>query len=169
VATFDHLTRRTSTTIRRVPVLTAAQIAQLPFRKVLIIRRGMPAAVGRVQMAWKRRDVRRDQRRRRWAARRTAWTQCVSGWWTAGTQTAGAWAAPRIERSTERALIELERFLAWLDSDPIGSLVRRLRARRATRRARAAIRALPARPSDTARTGDEVGATTDRGDEGIRS
>ena len=40
-----------------VPVLSPAQIAQLPDRRVLIIRRATPAAVGTVRMAWKRRDV----------------------------------------------------------------------------------------------------------------
>jgi type IV secretory pathway TraG/TraD family ATPase VirD4 len=162
VATFDHLTRRTSTTIRRVPVLTAAQIAQLPFRKVLIIRRGMPAALGRVKMAWRRRDVRRDQRRRRWATRRATWAKRASAWWTVGTQTAVDWAAPRLERSAERALTEFERFLVWLDSDPIGSVVRRVRGRRATRRAKAAIRALPARPSDAVTDSDGVSSTAGR-------
>ncbi|MGH8882533.1 MAG: type IV secretory system conjugative DNA transfer family protein, partial [Stackebrandtia sp.] len=47
---------------RRVPVLSPAQISQLPAKRVLIIRRGMPAAIGRVQMAWNRRDVRRHRR-----------------------------------------------------------------------------------------------------------
>ena len=45
-----------------VPVLSPAQIAQLPERHVLIIRRAMPVAVGTVRMAWRRRDVRRAQR-----------------------------------------------------------------------------------------------------------
>jgi type IV secretion system protein VirD4 len=46
----------------RVPVLSPAQIAQLPERRVLLIRRATPAAVGTVRMAWRRRDVRRAQR-----------------------------------------------------------------------------------------------------------
>lgn len=45
-----------------VPVLSPAQIAQLPEGQVLIIRRATPAAVGTVRMAWRRRDVRRAQR-----------------------------------------------------------------------------------------------------------
>jgi type IV secretion system protein VirD4 len=75
VPTFDQDGQFTSTTTRRVPVLSAAQIAQLPARHVVIIRRGMPPAVGTVQMAWRRRDVhaaaralRRAQRAARWAA-----------------------------------------------------------------------------------------------------
>ena len=157
VATFDHLTRRTSTTIRRVPVLTAAQIAQLPFRKVLIIRRGMPAAVGRVQMAWRRRDVRRDQRRRRWATRRAAWAKRVSGWWTVGTQTAREWAAPRLERRRGAGADRVRAVpgVAGLRPDrltgPAGPGAARYPAG-----ARAAIRALPARPTDTVRHGDGV-------------
>jgi type IV secretory pathway TraG/TraD family ATPase VirD4 len=42
---------------RRVPVLSPAQIANLPARRVLVICRGMPPAIGRVKMAWKRPDV----------------------------------------------------------------------------------------------------------------
>jgi hypothetical protein len=46
-----------------VPVLSPAQIAQLPERRVLIIRRATPVAVGTVRMAWRRRDVREAQLR----------------------------------------------------------------------------------------------------------
>ena len=45
-----------------VPVLSPAQIAQLPERRVLIIRRATPVAVGTVRMAWRRRDVRHARR-----------------------------------------------------------------------------------------------------------
>ena len=45
-----------------VPVLSPAQIAQLPERRVLIIRRATPIAVGTVRMAWRRHDVRRARR-----------------------------------------------------------------------------------------------------------
>jgi hypothetical protein len=80
VHTLDPDGDRASTTTRRVPVLSAGQIAQLPFRRVVIIRRGMAPAVGKVALAWKRRDVRTAQRRvrlveraGRWAARRGRW------------------------------------------------------------------------------------------------
>jgi type IV secretion system protein VirD4 len=62
-----------SMSTRRVPVLTAAQIAQLPPRRVLIIRRNMPAAIGRVQMAWKRHDVKAAARAQQWSERLTRW------------------------------------------------------------------------------------------------
>jgi type IV secretion system protein VirD4 len=61
-----------------VPVLSAAQIAQLPERRVLIIRRATPASVGTVRMAWRRRDVRQAQRaHRRYLADRGA---AETGW-----------------------------------------------------------------------------------------
>ncbi|MDN5858804.1 MAG: TraM recognition domain-containing protein [Pseudonocardia sp.] len=53
----------------RVPVLSPAQIAQLPAGRAVVIRRGMPPAIGHVQMAWKRRDVRAVARAERWARR----------------------------------------------------------------------------------------------------
>ena len=59
VRTYDHVQRKHSTTTRKVPVLTAAQIAQLPPMHVMIVHSGMPVAVGKVQPAWGRRDVRR--------------------------------------------------------------------------------------------------------------
>jgi hypothetical protein len=61
---------RDSTTVRRVPVLSPAQIAQLPAGKVLIVRRGMPVAVGTVRMAWKRWDVKAAQQAERREMRR---------------------------------------------------------------------------------------------------
>jgi type IV secretory pathway TraG/TraD family ATPase VirD4 len=75
VPSFDEHGELHTTSIRRVPILSAAQVAQLPARHVVIIRRGMAPAVGRVQMAWKRHDVRhaealvrRAQRRKQLAA-----------------------------------------------------------------------------------------------------
>jgi hypothetical protein len=54
----------TTTSGERVPVLTAAQIAQLEAGRVVIFRRGMPPALGTVEMAWNRRDVRAATRTR---------------------------------------------------------------------------------------------------------
>jgi type IV secretory pathway TraG/TraD family ATPase VirD4 len=58
VRSYDADGKVTGTSVRRVPVLEASLIANLPERKVVIIRRGMPPAVGRVQWAWKLRAVR---------------------------------------------------------------------------------------------------------------
>jgi type IV secretory pathway TraG/TraD family ATPase VirD4 len=70
--------------VQRVPVLTPAQIAQLEPGRVVIFRRGMPPALGTVDMAWNRRDVRaaarthrrttrRAERQANRAVRRAAW------------------------------------------------------------------------------------------------
>jgi type IV secretory pathway TraG/TraD family ATPase VirD4 len=76
--------RLISTATQRVAVLHPAQIAQLGFGRVVIFRRGMASAIGQVEMAWKRHDVRvaarqdrraarREQRRTVWADRRAVW------------------------------------------------------------------------------------------------
>jgi type IV secretion system protein VirD4 len=84
IVTRDHTGKVLSETTQRVPVLTPAQIAQLKAGRVLVIRRGMPPVIGKVTMAWQRRDVRAvrraEQRARRaekravvWARRRQTW------------------------------------------------------------------------------------------------
>ncbi|WP_147397299.1 type IV secretory system conjugative DNA transfer family protein [Amycolatopsis panacis] len=50
---------------RKVPVLSPGQISQLPPMTAVIVRRGMPASVGKLQMAWKRRDVKAAARTER--------------------------------------------------------------------------------------------------------
>jgi type IV secretory pathway TraG/TraD family ATPase VirD4 len=65
IPSYDADGKVTSIGHRRVPVLSPAQISQLPAKRVLIIRRGIPAAIGRVQMAWDRADVRRHRRAER--------------------------------------------------------------------------------------------------------
>lgn len=62
ILTTDLHGRVASRTVRRVPVLAPAQIANLPTGKVLLIRRGLAPIVGRVAPAWRRRDVRAHQR-----------------------------------------------------------------------------------------------------------
>src|SRR4029450_10753688 len=107
VRTWDHEQRVAATTTRRVPVLSAAQIAQLPFGKVVIIRRGMPAAVGRVQMAWNRRDLRRHRRQVRAVARYERWADRFGGFAQGGVPRlthAGVWLDARITAAN-----------AWLD------------------------------------------------------
>jgi type IV secretion system protein VirD4 len=69
VLTLDADGRLTATSTQRVQVLSGSQIAQLPARRVVIVRRGMPPAIGRVRMAWTRRDVRLARRRARWESR----------------------------------------------------------------------------------------------------
>jgi type IV secretion system protein VirD4 len=85
--TWDDQGALSSVSRHRVPVLSPAQIAQLPARHVVIIRRGMPPAVGTVQMAWKRRQVRAAHRAiafdrflERWAARCEQYCQFLADW-----------------------------------------------------------------------------------------
>ena len=72
-----HVTGRSP---QRVPVLTPGQISQLPELHAVIVRRGMPAAIGKLKMAWKRGDVKAVERQEQWAEfverweiRRDAW------------------------------------------------------------------------------------------------
>jgi len=62
VASFDEHGRRISRTVRKVPVLAAAQLANLPAGRVVVFRRGMAPVIGRVRPAWRRRDVRAQHR-----------------------------------------------------------------------------------------------------------
>ncbi|MEQ3541384.1 type IV secretory system conjugative DNA transfer family protein [Pseudonocardia tropica] len=62
VATTDEHGRVASRSVRKVPVLAPAQIANLPAGRVVVIRRGIAPVIGRARMAWKRPDVRRRAR-----------------------------------------------------------------------------------------------------------
>jgi hypothetical protein len=154
--TWDHEQRVATTTTRRVPVLSAAQIAQLPFGKVVIIRRGMPAAIGRVQMAWKRPDIkavhrasRRLERAQQWNRRGDRFAEGFAGWIGPRLMAADGW---------------LSRQAAWPDPWLTGWWW----TRRATRHARAALVARRRRPvqvtvQDTRRA-DEAGNRNQDGD-----
>jgi hypothetical protein len=95
----DGLVR--SLTRHRVPVLSPAQIAQLPARHVVIIRRGMAPAVGTVQMAWKRADVKAMRRATAWAVRTERWAMAWErvydrlAEWTEATEIGGISLAER--------------------------------------------------------------------------
>lgn len=52
----------TSRSVRKVPVFSTAHLSNLPKGKAVIFCRGQAPAVGRIQMAWNRRDVRSHQR-----------------------------------------------------------------------------------------------------------
>ncbi|WP_252443337.1 type IV secretory system conjugative DNA transfer family protein [Pseudonocardia humida] len=75
VLTTDLHGRVASRSVRKVPVLAPAQIANLPTGQVVVIRRGLAPIVGRAEMAWRRRDVRDLDRRRRLAAGRLSWSE----------------------------------------------------------------------------------------------
>ncbi|MGH3615495.1 MAG: type IV secretory system conjugative DNA transfer family protein, partial [Pseudonocardia sp.] len=59
VWTHDAHGQGRSRTVRTVPVVAPAQIANLPEGRVLVFRRGINPVLGRARMAWRRRDVRR--------------------------------------------------------------------------------------------------------------
>jgi hypothetical protein len=60
--TTDPYGRVTSRTTRTVPVITPAQLANLPKRRVVVLHSGMPPVLGWARMAWTRRDVRTQTR-----------------------------------------------------------------------------------------------------------
>lgn len=70
--TYDAEGHIASTTTRRVPVIAPAMLAGLPNHRALLIRRGMPVALAKTPVAWKRRDVRRDVAAEARAAREVA-------------------------------------------------------------------------------------------------
>ncbi len=61
--TWDANGKVTSTSTRMVPVMSAPMLAALPNHTVLLVRRGMPVAVGKTPIAWTRKDVRRTNRK----------------------------------------------------------------------------------------------------------
>lgn len=58
IRTTDMHGRVASRTSRKVPVLTPAQLANLPAGRVVVYRRGISVVLGRAEMAWRRTDVR---------------------------------------------------------------------------------------------------------------
>ncbi|MQA17868.1 MAG: TraM recognition domain-containing protein, partial [Pseudonocardiaceae bacterium] len=65
VMTTDAHGRMASRTVRKVPVLAPAQLANLPRGRVVVFYRDMTPVIGRVRMAWQRRDVRAVKRAER--------------------------------------------------------------------------------------------------------
>jgi type IV secretory pathway TraG/TraD family ATPase VirD4 len=86
--TYDQVGELSSMSRHRVPVLSPAQIAQLPARHVVIIRRGMAPAVGRAQMAWTRPQVKAARRAQAWGERTERWARA----WEQLSHLAAEWA-----------------------------------------------------------------------------
>lgn len=57
ITTTDMHGRVASRSVRRVPVLAPAQLANLPARRVVVFTRDMPPVVGQAEQAWRRADV----------------------------------------------------------------------------------------------------------------
>lgn len=99
VTSTDIHGRGVTRTVRSVPVLAPAQIANLPEGRVLVFRRGINPVLGRARMAWHRTDVHDVNhpdaltvRARTWRRRQRAH---VTGWLNARTRPARAWTAAR--------------------------------------------------------------------------
>jgi hypothetical protein len=129
ITTSDLHGRVASRTVRRVPVLPPAQIANLPPGKVLLIRRGLGPVIGRASMAWRRRDVRAAALARNhpcWAARyarcTTTFQALLAGGYARAAALLGATAAP-----LHVAYLVLGRALGQAAQ----RILRRLRGRRA--------------------------------------
>jgi len=106
ITTTDLHGRVASRSTRRVPVLSPAQLANLPARRVVVFRRDMPPVIGRAEQAWRRRDVhdfhhpdaltvrtRAAIARQRAAAGRWITTRIrpAVGWVRAGARAVGGW------------------------------------------------------------------------------
>jgi len=128
--TTDMHGRVASRTTRRVPVLPAAQLANLPAGKVMLIRRGLAPVVGRVQMAWQRRDVRAHAfqvahpelvaRLRRWAG---SGRRC-GVWLGAPFVTVGAWISRIVRRLGHAITAACARAVRWALRGPDPTVVR---------------------------------------------
>ena len=139
ITTTDLHGKIASRTVRKVPVLAPAQIANLPAGRVVVIRRGIAPVIGRARMAWRRRDVRR---RARLLARIEAETR-----WRRRGERFRAWG----DRHLERALTRLAQ--RW--PDRFGEPAERVRAANAMFAELRAIRATePVQPAE-APVGDE--------------
>ncbi|PKV99583.1 type IV secretory system conjugative DNA transfer VirD4/TraG family protein [Amycolatopsis echigonensis] len=118
-----HVTGRTP---QRVPVLTPGQISQLPKLHAVVIRQGMPAAIGKLQMAWKRADVKAVERQERWSEFAERHAARIERWQDRRDEFAirvGAF----VDALADRVEPWLERVDAWFDA--------RAEARRQARRA----------------------------------
>lgn len=103
----------TSSSTRRVPVLTPGQIAQLPPKRVMVVRRGLAVCVGKTQMAWERDDYRKARAIRRirehFVQVQAVEAQMAQQWQRLGEQLSdlidafGRWAAPRLEAAVKKS------------------------------------------------------------------
>ncbi|TDW91104.1 type IV secretory system conjugative DNA transfer family protein [Kribbella sp. VKM Ac-2566] len=173
VATRDRTTGGVSISDRRVPVLTPGQVAQLRAGQALIITRGMPPAIGRVKMAWNRRDLRMERLHNR---RTVQWTrsQLAALENRLGARVLGdaAWlrdqlvavidrltaVRQRLTAPVARRLVDrIDGLVSWLEAtDPARELLARLRLAGAMRKARAALAA-----RDVSRTRELIGGSRD--------
>jgi type IV secretion system protein VirD4 len=75
VITRDHRGKVISETTHRVPIITPAQLAQLPKFRVVVLCAGLPPVIGKTERYWKRADYRAVQRADRREKRAAAWAR----------------------------------------------------------------------------------------------
>ncbi|WP_329481584.1 type IV secretory system conjugative DNA transfer family protein [Kribbella sp. NBC_01484] len=156
VTTRDRTTGGVSISDRRVPVLTPGQVAQLRTGQALIITRGMPPAIGRVKMAWNRRDLRLERfhnhHRVQWTSRHLAVLENRAGArlltdtaWLRDQALAGFEQMANVRRRLTVPMLRgivgrLDAAVTWLEAtDPVREFLARLRLVAAMRKARAAL------------------------------
>ena len=97
ITTTDMHGRVASRSVRRVPVLAPAQLANLPAGRVVVFTRDMPPVIGRAEQAWRRPDVHAVHHPDALTVRARAWSAArrhqVAGWFAAVTRPARRWAA----------------------------------------------------------------------------
>jgi type IV secretory pathway TraG/TraD family ATPase VirD4 len=123
--TCDHAGRVISSTTRTVPVLSPAMISQLPAGHVVVLKRGMSPMIGRVQMAWKRAEVKAAKRDACWARRTETAVYRIRHAKAAvhgRAEACVAWAGPILLGLRQRADQLLDRIVfageAWFDRVP---------------------------------------------------
>ncbi|WP_103348687.1 type IV secretory system conjugative DNA transfer family protein [Amycolatopsis sp. CA-128772] len=90
---------------QQVPVMSPGEISHLPERHALVVRRGMPAAVGKLRMAWERRDVKALAR----AEARAAFAQR----WSMRHEAATTWLAAVVDTLADRVEPWVARAEQW--------------------------------------------------------
>jgi hypothetical protein len=100
ITTTDRHGRVASRSVRRVPVLAPAQLANLPAGRVVVFTRDMPPVVGRAEQAWRRRDVHAVHHPAALTVRTRAFVagrrDAAGRWVDDTTRTAHIWAAERM-------------------------------------------------------------------------
>jgi len=125
ITTTDLHGRVASRSVRKVPVLAPAQIANLPAGRVVVFRRAMAPVIGRVQMDHRRHDVHALAHPDAWSVRlhtvlvraRTrvlARAGRVTGWVGARARTGGVWAGARVRAGG----VWLSVLVAWFRRTP---------------------------------------------------
>ena len=99
ITTTDLHGRVASRTTRRVPVLSSAQLANLPDRRVVVFRRGIPPVIGRAEQAYRRLDVRAVHDAGALSVRFRLWVRRVRAIAAAGVRATPGWLRRTVRRA----------------------------------------------------------------------